>query len=209
MQSLTGEQNQMLDLIRDEALTSDHVGDGSLCSLKDGELRDDELCFYKVRRLTFEEDYPHREAFENVLQTQDNEAFNFVYILDGDERGIELYLGVVRNHNPNRAELGKMFKAVDRGKILSSVFEGNFGGSVLERLKGAELDEIMFDVPKKFRNAGVIVGVPSLDEIDGLSRDRSAHQQHARTSMAFGGGMRAGIRSRACRRSRQHLSRLR
>ena len=79
-------------------------------SLKDGELRDDEICFYKVKRLTFDEDYPHREAFENVLRTQDNEAFNFVYILDGNERGIELYLGVVRNHNPNRAELGKMFK---------------------------------------------------------------------------------------------------
>lgn len=26
--------------------------------------------------------------------------------------------------------------------ILSSAFEGNFGGSVLERLKGARLDEI-------------------------------------------------------------------
>ena len=45
-----------------------------------GELRNNEMCFYRVNQLSFDEDYPHREAFENVLLSMDNEAFNFVYI---------------------------------------------------------------------------------------------------------------------------------
>lgn len=63
-------------------LQENRIVDGSLCTLKGGGLRDDEVCFYKVKRLTFDEDYLHREAFENVLQTQDNEAFNFAYFVE-------------------------------------------------------------------------------------------------------------------------------
>ena len=61
-----------------------------------------EYSFYQISQLSYDEDYPHREAFENVLLTLDNTGFNFVYILDGDENGIELYIGVVRNNNENK-----------------------------------------------------------------------------------------------------------
>lgn len=50
-----------------------------------GELRSNEMCFYMVRQLAFDEDYPHREAFENILSAMDNRPFNFVYILTGTE----------------------------------------------------------------------------------------------------------------------------
>ena len=53
--------------------------------LKSDDLKISEICFYKINRLTFDEEYPHREAFENVLQALNNNAFNFVYILDGEE----------------------------------------------------------------------------------------------------------------------------
>ena len=58
-----------------------------------------DVCFYRITRLSFDEDYPHREAFENVLLALDTTAFNLVYILSGSEKGIELYIGVVKNGN--------------------------------------------------------------------------------------------------------------
>lgn len=61
------------------------------------ELRNNEICFYKVKQLVFDEDYPHREAFENVLTAMNNRSFNFVYVLTGTKQGIELCIGVVKN----------------------------------------------------------------------------------------------------------------
>ena len=46
------------------------------------------VCFYRIKRLSFDEDYPHREAFENVLLAMDSSSFNFVYILS--EENLEL-----------------------------------------------------------------------------------------------------------------------
>ena len=123
-----------------------------------------EICFYKINRLTFDEEYPHREAFENVLQSLDNEAFNFAYILEGDEKGISLYLGVVKNQNDNKPVLGKLLNAANYGKNIVGSFEGNFGGSVLEKLTGKDLTNIVFDAPRQFKNAGVILGIPSLND---------------------------------------------
>ena len=39
--------------------------------------------FFCVGQLAFDKDFPHREAFENVLASMDNPAFNFVYVLSG------------------------------------------------------------------------------------------------------------------------------
>ena len=130
------------------------------------ELLSNEICFYKIDRLMFDEDYPHREAFENVLRSLDSEAFNFVYMLTGDENGIELCLGVVKNHNENSARLGRKLSAVNYGEIIAESFRGNFGGSQLQKLTGQRLKEAIFTSAEKYKNAGVIVGIPSVDESD-------------------------------------------
>ncbi len=133
-------------------------------SLKSDELEANEICFYKINLLTFDEEYPHREAFENVLQSLDNAAFNFVYILSGDERGIELYIGVVKNHNENQPVLGKLLNAANYGKNIAGAFAGNFGGSSLEKLTGQNLTNAVINSARQFKNAGVIVGIPSVNE---------------------------------------------
>lgn len=71
------------------------------------ELKNNEVCFYKIKQLSFDEDYPRREAFENVLLSMNNNAFNFIYILTGTPKGIELCIGVVQNQNENQPILGK------------------------------------------------------------------------------------------------------
>ena len=121
-----------------------------------------EICFYKINLLTFDEEYPHREAFENVLQALDNDAFNFVYILDGNETGIELYIGVVKNQNENKSVLN----AANYGRNIAGAFEGNFGGSVLEKLAGENLSEKIIESARHFKNAGVILGIPSVNDDD-------------------------------------------
>ncbi len=132
--------------------------------LKSDDLKINEICFFKINLLTFDEEYPHREAFENVLQSLDNEAFNFVYILSGNESGIELYIGVAKNHNENKPILGKLLNAANYGKNIAGAFEGNFGGSSLEKLTGQNLADSIINSARQFKNAGVIVGIPSVNE---------------------------------------------
>jgi len=129
-----------------------------------GILRSNELCFYKINQLSFDEDYPHREAFENVLLSLDNEAFNFVYLLNGTTQGIELYIGVVQNQNENVPVLGQKLSAANYGEIISNVFEGNFGGSKLKKVTGDSLMNLAIHSSNEYTNAGIITGVPSVNQ---------------------------------------------
>ena len=129
-------------------------------------LERDEICLYRVKHLSFDEEYPHREAFENVLLSLDNKAFNLIYMLSGDESGIQLCIGVARNQNENEAVMGERLSAVNYGDIVAKAFEGNFGGSKLEKLTGAELTREAFEMAEHYKNAGVIVGIPSVNQED-------------------------------------------
>lgn len=133
---------------------------------RNGELKNNEMCFYKVKQLAFDEDYPRREAFENVLLSMNNQAFNFVYILTGTQVGIELSIGVVQNQNKNLPVLGKKLSAVDYGKIVANVFEGNFNGSILEKMNSSELGKMLDSGVNNYKNAGIIIGIPSINEND-------------------------------------------
>ncbi len=161
------ESNEILDLFSNmqtinmsgvvDNITKNHFS-------KAGELKNNEMCFYRIKQLSFDEDYPHREAFENVLLSLDNEAFNFIYILTGTEEGIDLDIGVVANQNENLPVLGKKLSAINYGEIVANVFEGNFSGSKLEKLTGDKLREITITSSQKYKNAGVIIGIPSINE---------------------------------------------
>lgn len=131
-----------------------------------GELRNNEICFYRVEQLVFDEEYPHREAFENVLSSLDNKSFNFVYVLTGTKQGIELCVGVVKNQNEHVPVLGKKLSAVNYGDIIKNVFAGNFSGSKLEKLKARDLDKLVGEGIRKYENAGVILGIPAVNERD-------------------------------------------
>lgn len=163
MTAVVNNTPKILSLLQEAELSDIRQNIRPVC-LKNSELAGNEICFFHVKNLTFDEDYPHREAFENVLQALDNEAFNFVYILDGDENGINLYIGVVKNQNENSPVLGKMLNAANYGKTIAGIFEGNFSGSILERLTGQDLVDKIIDAPQQFKNAGVIVGIPSINE---------------------------------------------
>ena len=120
-----------------------------------------DVCFYQVESLAFDEDYPRREAFENILLTLDDPHFLFVYDLRGDEHGIKLYIGVVRNLAADDGT--NRLTALDYGTIIQGAFEGNFGGSRIRRVLGNELSEELLSVKARgrYEHGGMIVGVPS------------------------------------------------
>lgn len=116
-----------------------------------------DVCLYRVSALTSDEEYPHREAFANVLSSFDAPGFSLVYILEGNERGVELYIGVTKTEDGSA-------NALDYGKTLRGVFEGNFNGSILEQVNSEELTRLLSGTDGKFQAAGAVLGVPSVQE---------------------------------------------
>ena len=113
-------------------------------------LRNNQICFYRVNQLSYDEDYPHREAFENVLYSLDNEAFNFVYVLTGTKNGIELCIGVVENNNENESLLGKKLSAVNYGDIVIYEWENGHRVSIIYNkfINLEDLTSIIAIIPK-------------------------------------------------------------
>jgi len=82
-----------------------------------------------LEKLSFDEKYPHREAFENVLASLSSIEFNFVYVLQSENNGqVGIYIGVVKN--TEQIEIS----ASDMGEIVQNAFRGNFSGSTLTRV---------------------------------------------------------------------------
>lgn len=132
--------------------------------LPKNELGTTDMYFFKVTKLAFDKEYPHREAFENVLLSLDNPAFNFVYILEGTTEGIGLYLGIVKNENPNN----ETNQGEDYRDNLQHIFEGNFNGSIIEPLRGEKLKKLIRDDIYSLNElkSGIITGIPSVNDFE-------------------------------------------
>ena len=119
-----------------------------------------EICLFHISKLSFDKEFPRREAFENVLNTINNESFNFVYTLSGNALGVDLSIGVVKNHKKNANTLS----TANYGDIVESAFNGNFSGSSIKRMTVDELNKFVINDSRKFKNGGVIFGIPSINE---------------------------------------------
>lgn len=120
--------------------------------------------FYKIEKLSFDEEYPMREAFENVLLTIDSPGVDLVYIIDGDKQGISVYLGVIKKNND-----GTNLNAAKLGSIVSRAFASNYNGSELSTVTNDndKLRNTVFDLSgKHLEYAGRIIGVPGINEND-------------------------------------------
>lgn len=131
-----------------------------------GILSSNEYSFFRVNQLSYDQDYPKREAMENVLLSIDNEAYNFVYILTGTSHGVDLCMGVVRNGNEYNGILNTKLSANNYCENLAKAFEGNFNGSKLTKIRGEELKDLAIYSANKYHYAGIVRGVPSIDEKD-------------------------------------------
>ena len=124
-------------------------------------LSDYEFSLYHIKELTFDDDSPRKEAFENVLNSLNIEGILFVYLLVGDKQGISFYFGIAKD------KLYKKALALDVDDIgqtiLKPAIEGNFRGSVVEKL-GKKQRVAVKEALKNYENVGKLEGVPSVNE---------------------------------------------
>ncbi|GAE27530.1 ATP-binding protein [Halalkalibacter wakoensis JCM 9140] len=121
-----------------------------------------DCCFFKLKSLTYDDKVPYREAFENVISTLEDPAFNFVYLLSGSTTGIEIYLGIVRNY---QAQPKHYDTAVKLGRLIESAFNGNFQGSSLQKLDRNEIRDSIIEPLKNVRRGSLITGIPSINSV--------------------------------------------
>ncbi|MEB9458424.1 ATP-binding protein [Bacillus anthracis] len=121
-----------------------------------------ECCFFKLVSLTYDKKVPYREAFENVISTLENEAFNFVYLLSGDASGVTIYIGIANNYkSKNESNLS----AVKYGRKVEAAFLGNFQGSELQKLDRDEIEEQIFKPLQDVNRASIVTGIPSINSL--------------------------------------------
>ena len=132
---------------------------GSLYSAND--ILNREFSLFHIEELTFEEDSPRKEAFENVLGALRIEGVNFVYLLLGNKQGVSFYFGIVKDkHYTKDLELD----VDDIGKvILKSNIEGNFRGSKITEIVGDDKQTIR-DTLDSMQSFARVDGVPSVNE---------------------------------------------
>lgn len=118
--------------------------------------------FIKLNELGFDDKMPRRESLENVISAMNNSAFNFVYLLSGHEKGVDLYLGVVRDYH--KISDGRLH-AYDYGELLRESFLGNFHGSEITDITTQDdLQQTVFAALNKCKRGSVITGIPSVNE---------------------------------------------
>ena len=137
----------------------------------DGDIDVSDVKFYHIKELTFEEDSPRREAFENVISTLRIDGIIFVYLIVGGSSGVSFYAGVTRDMS-YKSELELDIDDIGK-RVLKPSIEGNFRGSkVLEVEKGQKV-ELVSKIDKMKRFAKVS-GIPSVykdkEDFQGIDR---------------------------------------
>lgn len=121
----------------------------------------EDCCFFKLTSLIYDDEYPHREAFENVLSSIDNPSFNFVYMLSGSLTGVDIYVGAVKNYSN---DLDTKIYAVNYGRRIEASFKGNFQGSSLDKLSSDEIQSKIIAPISKMKRTSLITGIPSINK---------------------------------------------
>ncbi|GAB3530077.1 helicase HerA domain-containing protein [Photobacterium alginatilyticum] len=124
-------------------------------------LSDYEFSLYHIKEVTFDEDSPRKEAFENVLNTLSLEGIIFTYLLVGDKNGVSFYFGIAKDKQYKKSLILEVDDIGDT--ILKPAIEGNFRGSVVEKL-GKKQRRAVKETLSSFKNVAKLEGVPSVNE---------------------------------------------
>jgi len=118
----------------------------------------EKIRFYHIKELNYEDEFPRREIFENFISTLNNPNFNFIYIISGDEKGVNIYVGVnnigPEDYNISVNNYGK--------EVLMPCFTGNFSGSKLENLRKDSIKANIIENIMKADSISFLSGIPSV-----------------------------------------------
>ena len=145
---------ELLKNVNNAPTGSENISTSSTLSISDFSL-------YHIKELTFEDESPRKEAFENVLSSLRIDGIRFVYLLMGDKAGISFYFGIAKDASFDKKLL---IDVDDIGEtILKPAIEGNFRGSVVEKLNKRNRTNIQ-DKLRAFNKIAKVEGVPSVNE---------------------------------------------
>lgn len=152
-----------LDKYRDLAFSKSN----GLSMQRGSNLTVEDIILIHVKRVTFEDEAPRKEAIENVLSSMRLKGVNFLYIIRGCKDHVEFYYGIVRNTIIKGSVNGE-----DNIKesILKKSIEGNFRGSDVELVNEQKTNAILTELRNK-RFVSCIDGVP------GINKDEAANFQ--------------------------------
>lgn len=134
-------------------------------------LETSDVVLYKIDSVTFKKDSPRREALENVLSALRIDGINFIYLILGNNSGVEFYYGVSRDY----ASINELEIDIDEiGKyILEPSIKGNFRGSEINKIEEKEKREILKRISSN-KYYIMVEGVPGVlekeDEFQGVDR---------------------------------------
>jgi len=120
----------------------------------------DDVVFYRVDRITYEDKAPRKEALENVLSAMRVKGVNFIFLIKGNKTGVSFYYGICRDLiqkiplSYDIDELGDM--------ILKPSVESNFRGSKITELSDTEEQDII-DCLANMKQIGCVDGVPGIN----------------------------------------------
>lgn len=135
--------------------------DGTLNVGSNPQIGVQDIIFYRVDRITYEEKAPRKEALENVLSAMRIKGVNFLYLIKGDKTGVSFYYGIACDLiqkiplENSVKELGEL--------ILKPSLEGNFRGSKITALNSSETIQIINQI-NQMEYHGNIDGVPGINE---------------------------------------------
>ncbi|MDF2154514.1 ATP-binding protein [Vibrio sp. CAU 1672] len=122
---------------------------------------DHDFSLYHIQEVTFDEDSPRKEAFENVLNSLSVDGIIFTYLLLGDGKKVHFLFGIAKD---KRYQEGLLLDVDEIGEtILKPSLEGNFRGSVVERLDKSERRAVK-GIIDTFSHVAKLDGVPSVHE---------------------------------------------
>lgn len=125
----------------------------------------EDIVLMRVKRITFEDEAPRKEAIENVLSALRLQNVNFLYVIRGFKDHVEFYYGIVRNlvvkNSPDRFK-NNNFRGVTES-ILKKSIEGNFRGSDIEMLSEDKTRCVINELHHK-KYISCIGGVPGINK---------------------------------------------
>lgn len=122
-----------------------------------------DIALYRVDEVSFDDQAPRKEALENVLSTMKIDGINFIYLILGDENGVNFYYGISRNYSSN-VEMELSVLEIGE-KILEPSIKGNFRGSHTTEVQQAERKKVIETI-SNMKNVSMLEGVPGSTKED-------------------------------------------
>ncbi|WP_052352935.1 ATP-binding protein [Neobacillus dielmonensis] len=125
------------------------------------EFRPNDFSLYKIVELTFDDQAPRKEAFENVISALQIEGVSFIYLILGNRSGVQFYFGVARDLNYGQK---LPITISDIGSdILKPSLQGNFRGSTISEVTPKDKQSLMETI-HSLKHSALLEGVPGINE---------------------------------------------